>query len=125
MSGKVGPLSRIYNGMIGTADKFVPTSMRPLWEHPAGPKTVFFWAPICKWALVIAGIGDMNRPAHSLSLNQCAVIATTGIIWSRYSLVIIPKNYSLFMVNMFVATTQLYQVARALNYQYGLKDKPE
>lgn len=36
MSGKVGPLSRIYNGMIGIADKFVPTSMRPLWEHPAG-----------------------------------------------------------------------------------------
>lgn len=36
MSGKVGPLSRIYNGIIGAADKYVPASMRPLWEHPAG-----------------------------------------------------------------------------------------
>lgn len=76
-------------------------------------------------ALVIAGIGDITRPAHVLSVNQCAVLATTGIIWSRYSLVIIPKNYSLFFVNIFVASTQLIQVARALHYQYNLKDKPE
>lgn len=64
-----------------------------------------------------------TRPPHALSVNQCAVLATTGIIWSRYSLVIVPKNYSLFMVNLFVATTQLIQVARALQYQYSLKDK--
>ncbi|XP_011185003.1 mitochondrial pyruvate carrier 2 [Zeugodacus cucurbitae] len=125
MSGKVGPLSRIYNSLIGTTDKYVPNSLRPLWEHPAGPKTIFFWAPLCKWVLVIAGIGDMSRPAEALSVNQCAVLATTGVIWSRYSLIIIPKNYSLFVVNMFVASTQLYQVARALNYRYSLKDKPE
>lgn len=38
----------------------------------------------------------------------------TGIIWSRYSLVIIPKNYSLFSVNLFVALTQSIQVMRAI-----------
>nr|XP_043067887.1 mitochondrial pyruvate carrier 2 [Drosophila bipectinata] len=41
--------SKIYNGIIGAADKFVPAKMRPLWMHPAGPKTIFFWAPFFKW----------------------------------------------------------------------------
>ncbi|XP_053956168.1 mitochondrial pyruvate carrier 2-like [Anastrepha obliqua] len=125
MSGKVGLLSRLYNGIIGTADKFVPSPMRPLWEHPAGPKTIFFWAPLGKWALVIAGLGDINRPVHLLSINQCAVLATTGLIWSRYSLVIIPKNWSLFSVNVFVALTQMYQIARAVQYQQSLKNKSD
>ncbi|XP_004529308.1 mitochondrial pyruvate carrier 2-like [Ceratitis capitata] len=125
MSGKVGPLSRLYNKIIGTADIYVPTKMRPFWEHAAGPKTIFFWAPLGKWVLVLAGIGDINRPAHLLSINQCSVLAMTGIIWSRYSLVIVPKNYSLFSVNVFVALTQLYQVARAVRYQRSLKDKPK
>ncbi|XP_017485673.1 PREDICTED: mitochondrial pyruvate carrier 2-like [Rhagoletis zephyria] len=125
MSAKVGPLSRLYNGIIGMADKFVPGRWRPLWEHPAGPKTIFFWAPLGKWALVIAGLGDINRPAHLLSINQCAVLATTGLIWSRYSLVIIPKNWSLFSVNIFVAATQAYQIARAWQYQQSWKNKTD
>jgi hypothetical protein len=39
-------------------------------------------------------------------------LAATGLIWSRYSLVIIPKNYSLLTVNMFVAGTGLMQLSR-------------
>jgi len=23
--------------------------LKQLWNHPAGPKTVFFWAPTMKW----------------------------------------------------------------------------
>lgn len=164
MSGKVGPLSRLYNKIIGTADIYVPTKMRPFWEHAAGEKRIltnspnlnayfFFMHKVRKrysfgrhWAngyfyrsnslyiysnlrqfqvLVLAGIGDINRPAHLLSINQCSILAMTGLIWSRYSLVIVPKNYSLFSVNVFVALTQLYQVARAVRYQRSLKDKPE
>lgn len=37
-------------------------------NHPAGPKTIFFWAPMAKWALVIAGLKDMNRPADKVSV---------------------------------------------------------
>ncbi|KAJ1517367.1 Mitochondrial pyruvate carrier 2, partial [Coelomomyces lativittatus] len=40
------------------------------WNHPAGPKTIHFWAPAAKWALVIAGLGDLKRPAEKLSLSQ-------------------------------------------------------
>ncbi|XP_049877627.1 mitochondrial pyruvate carrier 2-like [Pectinophora gossypiella] len=112
-------MSAIYKRIIETCDKFVPNSMRPLWEHPAGPKTIFFWAPICKWGLVAAGIGDLNRPAESLSLRQHTSLAVTSLIWSRWSLVIIPKNYSLFAVNSFVAGTNIYQLCRIYNYEHN------
>uniref|UniRef100_A0A2A4K0L1 Mitochondrial pyruvate carrier n=1 Tax=Heliothis virescens TaxID=7102 RepID=A0A2A4K0L1_HELVI len=121
-------MSRVYKSIVTIADRFVPGSMRPMWEHPAGPKTIFFWAPAFKWGLVIAGLGDLNRPVETLSIRQSASLAATGIIWSRYSLVIIPKNYSLFAVNVFVACTSVYQLSRAYMYnreqQSKLKDAP-
>ncbi|KAH8418545.1 hypothetical protein KR009_012165 [Drosophila setifemur] len=117
LSAGKGLHSKLYNGMIGACDKFVPAKLRPLWMHPAGPKTIFFWAPVFKWTLVMAGLSDLARPADTISVSGCAALAATGIIWSRYSLVIIPKNYSLFAVNLFVGLTQVVQLARAYNYQ--------
>ncbi|XP_055379255.1 mitochondrial pyruvate carrier 2-like [Condylostylus longicornis] len=117
----LGLPSKIYQGLISSADKFVPDKLRPLWNHPAGPKTVFFWAPAFKWGLVIAGLGDLARPVETLSIAQCGSLAATGIIWSRYSLVIIPKNWSLFSVNVFVAATQLIQLGRAYNHHLQTK----
>ena len=29
-------MSVIYRGIISVADKFVPSKLRPLWNHPAG-----------------------------------------------------------------------------------------
>lgn len=109
-------MSKIYHGLVNTADRFVPTSLRPLWNHAAGPKTVFFWAPVFKWGLVIAGLSDLRRSPDQLSVSQSASLAATGLIWSRYSLVIIPKNYGLFSVNVFVALTQLAQLYRAWDF---------
>lgn len=116
-------MSKAYKALITATDRFVPTKLRPLWEHEAGPKTVFFWAPAFKWGLVLAGLGDLNRPVETLSVPQSVSLAATGIIWSRYSLVIIPKNYSLFAVNIFVALTSLYQLGRAVKYQQSLNNK--
>ncbi|XP_003384059.1 PREDICTED: mitochondrial pyruvate carrier 2-like [Amphimedon queenslandica] len=95
------------------------TAIQRFINHPAGPKTIFFWAPTFKWGLVIAGLADINRPAEKLSLNQSTALAATGIIWSRYSVVIIPKNYNLLSVNMFVAWTGLYQLYRIYKYRSG------
>ncbi|ORY98454.1 mitochondrial pyruvate carrier [Syncephalastrum racemosum] len=86
-------------------------------NSPAGPKTIHFWAPAMKWALVIAGIGDMQRPADKLSLSQNLSLMATGVIWTRYSTVIIPKNWTLFTVNVFVAATAATQVGRILMYR--------
>lgn len=79
-------------------------------------QNIFFDFP---QGLVIAGIKDITRPAEQLSIGQTAALAATGLIWSRYSLVIIPKNWNLFSVNIFVATTQVYQFIRTMRFKYG------
>ncbi|XP_045128751.1 mitochondrial pyruvate carrier 4-like [Portunus trituberculatus] len=116
-------MAAIYRAMIRRADKLVPAKFQPFWNHPAGPKTVFFWAPSFKWGLVIAGLGDLARPAEKLSASQSTALAATGTIWSRYSLVIIPKNWYLFSVNVFVAGTGIYQMCRIAHYEWS-KGRP-
>ncbi|VDK30160.1 unnamed protein product [Anisakis simplex] len=96
---------------------FLPKFARPAWNHPAGPKTVFFWAPSVKWCLVIAGLADLARPASKLSVSQNSALAATGIIWTRYCFVIIPKNYFLASVNFFVGCTGITQLLRVAHYQ--------
>ncbi|XP_024222872.1 mitochondrial pyruvate carrier 2 isoform X1 [Bombus impatiens] len=67
--------------------------------------------------LVIAGLSDLQRPASQISVSQSSALGITGLIWTRYSLAITPKNWSLFSVNLFVALTALYQVSRGIMYQ--------
>ncbi|KNF06592.1 hypothetical protein PSTG_00466 [Puccinia striiformis f. sp. tritici PST-78] len=86
-------------------------------NHPAGPKTIFFWAPMFKWGLVAAGVKDLSRPAEKLSLSQNIALSATGLIWIRYSFVITPVNYSLASVNTFVAATGLAQLYRIWDYR--------
>lgn len=74
-----------------------------------------------KWGLVIAGLGDLQRPAEKLSLFQTVALASTGVIWSRYSMVIIPKNWNLFSVNIFVGGIGLYQLSRIIRYRMSLQ----
>lgn len=50
---------------------------------------------------------------HNLHRHCCP--SPPGLIWSRYSLVIIPKNWNLFCVNFFVGgagASQLYRIWR-------------
>ncbi|XP_077392634.1 mitochondrial pyruvate carrier 2b isoform X1 [Festucalex cinctus] len=88
-----------------------------------GPKTVFFWAPMFKWGLVAAGLADMTRPADKLSTSQSAVLTATGLIWSRYSLVIVPKNWNLFAVNFFLGSAGGSQLYRIWRYKQDQKAK--
>nr|XP_012235924.1 PREDICTED: mitochondrial pyruvate carrier 2-like [Linepithema humile] len=99
----------------------LPEKFRAVFLHPAGPTTVFFWAPSFKWGLVLAGIGDVKRPPDTISLSQTASLMLTGAIWSRFSLVIIPKNYNLFSVNIFTCGTGAYNFIRGLMYQMKQK----
>ncbi|CEG44351.1 mitochondrial pyruvate carrier 2-like [Plasmopara halstedii] len=85
-------------------------------SHPAGPFTVHFWAPTFKWAISIANIADMRRSPEHISVAQQAAVTATGLIWSRYSLVITPKNWNLFAVNVFMAGTGLTQFYRKFTY---------
>lgn len=75
--------------------------------------------------MVLAGIGDLQRPVETVSIRQSGALAATGFIWARYSLVIIPKNWSLFSVNVFVGLTSMYQVVRVIMHERQLKAVPE
>ena len=45
-----------------------------------------------KWGLVLAGAADFARPAEKLSLTQNFALMCTGAIWTRWCLIIKPKN---------------------------------
>ena len=49
-------------------------------------------------------------------MHLLLAIAATGLIWSRYSVVIYPVNYNLLAVNAFMAFTGLYQLYRKAKY---------
>ncbi|KAH9940410.1 UPF0041-domain-containing protein [Epithele typhae] len=98
--------------MSGAAASAGASKFQAFMNHPAGPKTVFFWAPMMKWCLVMAGLKDLSRPADKLSMSQNLALAATGVIWVRYSFVITPVNYSLAAVNLFVGATGISQMAR-------------
>ncbi|KAI0070604.1 UPF0041-domain-containing protein [Panus rudis PR-1116 ss-1] len=108
--------------MSGAASAAAGSKFQAFLNHPAGPKTVFFWAPMMKWCLVAAGLKDLSRPADKLSVSQNVALAATGFIWVRYSLVITPINYSLAAVNFFVGSTGLGQLGRIWYYQRTQKD---
>lgn len=113
----------VYKSLCRIADKIVfpllPRFAKRVWNHPAGPKTVFFWAPTIKWCLVAAGLADLTRPADKLSVYQNLALCATGAVWTRYCFVITPVNLYLASVNFFVCCIGLVQLLRIANYQYG------
>ncbi|GAD91621.1 UPF0041 domain protein [Paecilomyces variotii No. 5] len=88
------------------------STFQRLWNSPIGIKTVHFWAPVMKWALVIAGVADFARPAEKLSLTQNAALMATGAIWTRWCLIIKPRNVLLAAVNFFLGCVGVVQVSR-------------
>ncbi|KAH9935568.1 uncharacterized protein B0H18DRAFT_976294 [Fomitopsis serialis] len=108
--------------MSGAAASSGASKFSAFLNHPAGPKTVFFWGPVMKWCLVAAGVKDLSRPAEKLSVSQNVALTATGLIWVRYSFVITPVNYSLAAVNAFVGASGLGQLARIWYYEKTGKD---
>ncbi|KAJ7568926.1 hypothetical protein O6H91_01G053400 [Diphasiastrum complanatum] len=93
-------------------------TLKAFWNHPAGPKTIHFWAPTFKWGITIANIADFSKPPEKLSYPQQLAVTATGVTWSRYSTVIRPKNWNLFTVNVFMGATGIYQLSRKIKQDY-------
>ncbi|CAF2026611.1 hypothetical protein BRARA_C04608 [Brassica rapa] len=98
--------------------------LQALWNHPAGPKTIHFWAPTFKWGISIANIADFAKPTDKISYPQQIAVTCTGVIWSRYSMVITPKNWNLFSVNVAMAGTGMYQLARKIKNDFASDVEP-
>ncbi|KAI4091592.1 MAG: hypothetical protein LQ344_004012 [Seirophora lacunosa] len=98
------------------------SAFQRLWNSPVGLKTVHFWAPVMKWALVLAGVSDFYRPAEKLSLTQNFALTATGAIWTRWCLIIKPRNVLLAAVNFFLGCVGVVQVSRILMWQQSVKN---
>jgi len=75
-----------------------------------------------KWILVLAGLSDLNRPADKLSVTQNVALMATGAIWTRWCMIIKPKNVLLATVNFFVGCVGATQVTRIFLYRRSLRD---
>jgi len=74
-----------------------------------------------KWCLVLAGVSDFYRPAEKLSLTQNAALTATGLIWTRWCLIIKPRNIMLASVNFFLGLVGIVQVSRIFMYNASQK----
>ncbi|KAJ5358175.1 hypothetical protein N7541_005333 [Penicillium brevicompactum] len=106
---------RFSSSEAGAAEQ--QSTFQRMWNSPVGVKTVHFWAPVMKWCLVIAGISDFARPAEKLSLTQNAALMGTGAIWTRWCMIIKPRNVLLAAVNFFLGCVGAVQVTRILMWQ--------
>ncbi|KAI5340213.1 hypothetical protein PRUPE_3G207600 [Prunus persica] len=99
------------------------SKLQAIWNHPAGPKTIHFWAPTFKWGLTIANILDSSKPPEDLSYAQQSVLACSGLIWARYSTLIKPKNWNLVSVNLGMSLTALFQLSRKIQHDSSVKNQ--
>lgn len=74
-----------------------------------------------KWVLVLAGISDLARPAEKLSVTQNIALTATGVIWTRWCLIIKPKNYMLAAVNFFLGIVGIIQCSRIFLHNKEVK----
>ena len=96
----------------------VPGLVRDLAKHPAGPFTIFFWAPTSKWLLSGTNLLNVDKPTDTISLAQTTALTATGIIWTRYSFVITPVNYNLAIVNSALGLSSGYHLVRKIRADY-------
>ncbi|KAL8839639.1 MAG: hypothetical protein Q9170_001645 [Blastenia crenularia] len=116
------PVGRRYQTTEATPTAPNQSTFQRLWNSPVGVKTVHFWAPVMKWALVLAGISDFYRPAEKLSLTQNLALTATGAIWTRWCFIIKPRNILLAAVNFFLGCVGVVQVSRIVMWQRQVKN---
>jgi len=116
-------------GLIATSGKIklyltsnsMNKQIRNFFAHPAGPMTIFFWAPTSKWLLSANNLIDLEKPTEKISLAQQSALTATGIIWARYSFVINPINKNLAFVNVILGLSSGYQLIRKIKADYFRK----
>jgi len=103
---------------VALASEAMPSLVQKIAKHPAGPFYIHFWAPTFKWALSVANLLDLERPTDQISLAQMTALTSTGLIWSKYSMAITPKNYNLLVVNLALALSSSYHLSRKIKADY-------
>jgi len=92
-----------------------------LWNSEVGPKTVHFWAPVMKWGLAVVTFSQFQLPPEQISAQSNFALMCTGILWTRWSLIIKPKNVLLASCNAFLGVSAATQLGRL--YLYNKEQK--
>ena len=109
------------------ASPTMPSFVQSMGTSPVGPMTVFFWAPASKWLLSANNLVDLEKPTEKMSMSNQIALTVTGVIWTRYSVVITPVNYNLAAVNLVLGISSGYHLMRKLKNEYmvGAEEKKE
>lgn len=91
----------------------------------AGPFTVHFWAPMSKWLISGASFLELDRPTEKISLPQYTALTLTGFFFSRYSLLVVPINYTLCSVNIALFLSSAWHLGRKVNADFINPEKKE
>jgi hypothetical protein len=92
----------------------MPSIVQKMGNSPVGPLTVFFWAPASKWLLSANNLVDLEKPTEKMSFSNQLALTITGVIWTRYSVVITPINYNLAAVNLTLGISSGYHLWRKI-----------
>jgi len=114
----VGPKiqSALVNANLGVVSKVAGAD--------AGPFTIHFWAPMSKWMISGASFMDLERPTDKISLAQYTALTLTGFFFTRYSLLVIPINYTLCSVNVALFLSSGYHLGRKIKADYIDEHEP-
>ncbi|XP_022221373.2 mitochondrial pyruvate carrier 4 isoform X2 [Drosophila obscura] len=108
--------SLLYGVVVRNLDKRVPALLRPFWTSP----TDGLLLGSCRQCVVLAGLGDLlNRQPHLISKKQTLVLALSGVLWSRWSMVIRPRNYNYMACNAVMSASQTLQLWRSISNDLG------
>ncbi len=102
MAGVVGAVSTWLNG-------------------PTGVKTVHFWGPVANSGLVVAAVMDMSKPPEMISGRMTGVLFFYSMLFSRFAIMVQPRNYLLFACHATNVAVQGYQLSRVLLWD-GVKE---
>jgi mitochondrial pyruvate carrier 2 len=96
----------------------MPSFVQKMGASPVGPLTVFFWAPATKWGLSANNLVDLKKDTNKMSMANQIALSLTGLIWTRYSMVITPINYNLASVNLVLGISSMYHLQRKVRNDY-------
>lgn len=82
-----------------------------------------FWGPVSNFGIPVAAIIDLKKDPDLISGSMTGSLIVYSMVFMRYSMAVIPKNYLLFGCHAVNEVAQLGQGFRWLKYNYLDKSK--
>jgi len=121
MATKAAIGAAVVTTAVVSADKLkaIVAPIGPAYLSSAGgPFTIHPWPPMTKLMISGASMLELDRPTDKISLSQYSALTLTGMIFSRYGLVVTPINYPLTTVNVLLFFSSAWHLGRKIKADY-------